>query len=45
MEEVVLVDEGHEEGPDGVVEEDGSCCGKHAESHGAVEHVERFGES
>lgn len=40
MKEVVFVDKGHEKSPDGVVDEDDSCSDKHAESHGAVEHLE-----
>jgi len=38
VKEVVVVDKGHEQRPDGVVDEDGSGCGEHAEAHGAVEH-------
>lgn len=40
VERMVLVDEGHQQGPDGVVEEDGGCCNEHAEAHETVKHFE-----
>lgn len=41
LERVVLVDEGHQQGPHGVVGEDGGCYDEHGESDEAIEHCEK----
>lgn len=35
---MVVVDKGHEQRPDGIVDKDGCGCNEHAEAYGAVEH-------